>query len=125
MPAHPQATFPVFATVTALAVMNGVRKLVDAAVPMSTEVAEQALVAYVARSSTSDAVARAAVAAAGGWLGCVSTLFIRMRSKAQAAKVAGELPRPSVCHTLLEAAAVLNRARVALPTATEPAWKVG
>lgn len=121
----PKTPAPVFTAVTALALMNGGRRLVDAAVPMSSEVAEQALVAYVARSSPSDAAARAAITAGGGWLGCVATLYVRMRSKALAATQDGGLPNPSVCHTLMEAAAVLRRARVALPTETVPAWKVG
>ena len=128
MPSTPHRLPALFAAITGIAVLNGTRKLVDAAVPMSPEVAEQALLAYVAKSAPSDASARQAIAAAGGWLGCVRHLYGRMRAKALASTTLGKLPIPSVCHTLMEALAVLNRARIALPTdeslASDAAWIV-
>lgn len=108
-----------FLVVASIALLNATRKLVDAAVPMSPEVAEQALIAYVSRSAPSEHAARHLVAAEGGWLGAVRNLFIRMRAKALAARAEGILPRPSVCHTLCESAAVLRRAGIAMPADAE------
>lgn len=102
--------------VASIALLNGTRRLVDAAVPMSAEVAEQALISYVSRSAPSEHAARQLIAAEGGWIGTVRSLFIRMRAKAIAARAAGVLPRTSVSHTLCEAAAVLRRAGVPMPS---------
>jgi hypothetical protein len=98
-----------------IALLNGVRELVDAGVPMSPEVAEQALIARIAGSAPSDAVAREVVAEAGGWLGCVRSLCVRMRGKAFSLRDHGEELTPTVCHTLCEAGLVLQRAGLDLP----------
>lgn len=116
----------VFAAVTGIAVLNGTRLLVDAGRTMSPEVAEQALCAYVSRASSSRAIGRAAVAAAGGWLGCVAALYGRMRAKALAFAHDDAPVSATVAHTLIEAARVLTRAGIALPSdaslAEQVAW---
>jgi hypothetical protein len=101
--------------VTCLAVLNGTRLIVDAGKLLPPATAERELITYVTRSAPSDAAARQAVAADGGWIGCVEHLYGRMRAKSLALRKMDRPPVASIDHTLIESARVLSAAGRALP----------